>query len=70
MLVLCWLLDAATLEVNITDHFQDITLKQFQQTMKNTTKYATFVKKYATFVKQYMYGGKIFHFAFKEKHNG
>ena len=31
VLISCWLFDAATLEVDITKHYQCITLKQFQQ---------------------------------------
>ena len=53
LLMFCWLLpllvktDVATLEVNITDHFQDITKKQFQR--KQTVplhKQKTFIVKY------------------------
>lgn len=31
VLISCWLFDATTLEFNITKHYQDIMLKQFQQ---------------------------------------
>ena len=31
VLISCWLLDATTLEFNITKHYQGIMLKQFQQ---------------------------------------